>query len=129
MKRGAREQKGGGAALTASQRHHLEKRLLEERGRLVRALDRYKQGTRTSQTEGSGDVSAFPMHMADVGSDTADREFDAANAARQSAELAEIDAALSRLYNNPESFGRDERTGELIAFERLDIIPWARNRA
>jgi DnaK suppressor protein len=116
-------------ALTASQRKHLEQRLLEERARLVRALDRYKQGTRSTQMEGAGDVSAFPMHMADVGTDTADREFDAANAARQSAELAEIDAALNRLYNQPESFGRDERTGESIPFERLDLIPWARNCA
>jgi len=116
-------------ALTAAQRKHLERRLLEERNRIQRALERYKQGTRSTLTEGSGDVSAFPMHMADVGTDTADREFDAANAARQSVELAEIDAALSRLYNRPETFGRDERTGEPIPFERLDLIPWARNCA
>jgi DnaK suppressor protein len=114
-------------ALTKSQRKHLEGRLLEERSRLVRALDRYKQGSRATQTEGAGDVSSFPMHMADVGTDTADREFDAANAARQTLELAEIDAALNRLYNHPETFGLDERTGEPISFERLDIIPWARH--
>jgi DnaK suppressor protein len=116
-------------ALTASQRAHIERRLLEERARLVRALDRYKQATRSTQMEGAGDVSAFPMHMADVGTDTADREFDAANAARQTAELAEIDAALNRLYHRPDTFGHDERTGEPIPFERLDIIPWARNCA
>jgi DnaK suppressor protein len=116
-------------SLSAAQRQHLEQRLLEERARIVRSLDRYKQSTRSTQMEGSGDVSAFPMHMADVGTDTADREFDAANAARQSVELGEIDAALARLYNQPDKFGRDERTGEPIPFERLDLIPWARRCA
>jgi hypothetical protein len=29
---------------------------------------------------------------------------------------------------NTYSFGRDERTGEEIAFERFDLIPWARQR-
>jgi RNA polymerase-binding transcription factor DksA len=41
-------------------------------------------------------------------------------------ELEEIDAALKRLYHSPQDFGRDERTGHDIPFERLDVIPWAR---
>jgi RNA polymerase-binding transcription factor DksA len=41
-------------------------------------------------------------------------------------ELEEIDAALERLYHSPQDFGRDERTGHDIPFERLDVIPWAR---
>ena len=48
------------------------------------------------------------------------------NAERATAELTEIDAALDRLYNNPDAYGRDERTGQPIPFARLDIIPWAR---
>jgi RNA polymerase-binding transcription factor DksA len=47
---------------------------------------------------------------------------------RLSRELAEIDAALERLYRKPERYGHDERTGEEIPFERLDPIPWARAR-
>ena len=47
------------------------------------------------------------------------------NAARETAELAEIDAALERLYQRPEDYGRCERTGTPIPFERLDLVPWA----
>jgi len=112
--------------LTAANRKHLERRLLEERERLMRALARYHEESRGTLQEASGDVSAFRMHMADVGTDTADQEFDAANAARQTAELAAIDAALEQLYQRPEEYGRCQRGGEPIPFERLDVLPWAR---
>jgi RNA polymerase-binding transcription factor DksA len=112
--------------LTVARRKHLEGRLLEERERLVRSLERYTRETRDTVREESGDVSGFHSHIADIGTDTADQELDAANAARQTSELAEIDAALQRLYRQPEAFGLCERAGEPIPFERLDIVPWAR---
>ena len=113
-------------ALTRAQLKNLERRLLEERERVVRALSRYAEETRTTGREESGDLSAFRLHMADLGTDTADQELDATNAARQTTELAEIDAALERLYQRPEEYGRCERAGDPIPFERLDILPWAR---
>jgi RNA polymerase-binding transcription factor DksA len=112
--------------LALAQRKHLERRLLEERERVVRALARYTQASRDTGREESGEISAFRVHMADVGTDTADQEFDAANAARQSSELAEIDAALERLYQRPDDYGRCEHDGEPIPFARLDVVPWAR---
>jgi len=42
------------------------------------------------------------------------------------AALAEIDAALDRLYRTPKQFGVCEATGQPIPFERLEIVPWAR---
>ena len=57
------------------------------------------------------------------------REVDAQDVSRFTRELEEIGAALERIYGEPERFGRDERTGEEIPFERLDLIPWARERA
>ena len=112
--------------LTVARRKHLEHRLLEERQRLVRWLDRYTRDTRHSVREESGDISGSRLHLADVGTDTADQELEAANAARQTKELGEIDAALERLYGRPEDFGVCERAGEPIPFDRLDILPWAR---
>ena len=50
-------------------------------------------------------------------------------ASRETFTLGEIDDALRRLYRHPERFGRDEVTGEPIAFARLDLIPWARRSA
>ena len=113
-------------ALTATQRKHLEARLLEERTRVADALARYDRATRETLQQESGDLSAFHVHLADQGTDTADQELDAVNAARETAQLAEIDAALERLYKRPDEYGRCERSGQPIPFERLDLVPWAR---
>lgn len=98
-------------------------RLLEERERVTRDLARYHAQTEVSLREQSGELSSAPSEL---GTDTEDQELDAANAARQSLELEEIDAALERLYHRPDEYGRCEKTGEPIAYERLDLIPWAR---
>jgi DnaK suppressor protein len=113
-------------ALTVAQRRHLEQRLLEERKRVTQALARYAEETKESLQEETGDISTFHTHAADLGTDTEDQEFDAANAARQTKELAEIDTALEQLYKQPDAYGRCERAGEPIPFERLDVVPWAR---
>ena len=112
--------------LTTAQLKHLERRLLEERDRITRSLARYAADTRDSMQEETGEISNLRSHPADLGSDTADQELEAANAARQTNELNEIDAALERLYKRPGEYGRCERAGEPIPFERLDILPWAR---
>ena len=104
----------------------IERRLLEERARLSGDLSRYRAEAQVGLQEASGDLSAARLHMADEGSDTMDQELDASNAARQTGQLSEIDAALERLYQNPERFGICELDGKDIPFERLDIIPWAR---
>jgi DnaK suppressor protein len=116
--------------LTEKQRRHLEQRLQDERSRLRRDLDRVlrEQSTEDDQDR-AGDLSVVPVHMADRGTDTIDDEVDTANAERMSRELEEIDAALERLYRDPEHFGVAEDTGKPIPFERLDIIPWARTGA
>ncbi|MDQ6830324.1 MAG: hypothetical protein M3081_15815 [Gemmatimonadota bacterium] len=112
--------------MTEAQRTHLQKRLLEERARLERDLNRYRDGTRDTMQEQSDDLSHARLHPADEATDAFDQELDASNAVRQSRELAEIDAALERLYKDPDKFGLDENTGKEIAFARLDLVPWAR---
>jgi DnaK suppressor protein len=103
-------------ALTPKQRKHLEARLLEERTRVADGLGRYNRASRDTVQQEPGDR----------GTDTADEEEGVVNAARETAELAEIDAALERLYKRPEEYGRCERTGKPIPFKRLDLVPWAR---
>lgn len=113
-------------SLTKAQLEHFRKRLLEERERVTRDLARYHAETESSLRDESGELSAAPVHLADLGTDTEDQELDASNAARQSFELEEIDAALERLYHRPEEYGKCEKTGQPIPYERLDLIPWAR---
>lgn len=113
--------------LTAIQRKHLLKRLNEERDRVARDLAEFsKVESEDSLQERGGDLSRFPTHIADVGTDANEEEVDASIATRQSAELQQIDDAIDRITNSPDQYGICENTGEEIPFERLDIIPWAR---
>lgn len=117
------------AALTDGQRRYLERRLKEERERAQEILRRYDQTGEKDQEEDDGDLSHYPFHPADQGTDSYDQEMSAQLAQRASRDLEEIDAALQRLYESPERFGISEETGRPIPFERLDLIPWARTGA
>jgi RNA polymerase-binding transcription factor DksA len=114
-------------SLTAAQLDQLERRLKEERARALEDLNRtIAENSDGSEQDRSGDLTSVPLHMADRGTDTMQEELEASNATRLSRELADIDAALERLYSEPEKFGISEATGEEIPFERLNLIPWAR---
>lgn len=112
--------------LTNTQREHLEKRLRDERKRVLRALGRYENELATTEQDAAGDLTKYPLHSADEGTEMFDRELDAQESSRLTRELEDIDDAMERLYHTPEEFGRDERSGEYIPFERLNVIPWAR---
>jgi DnaK suppressor protein len=115
-------------ALSTKEQKHYEKRLREERERALKLLNRsVTDYSAATDQERSGDLTRMPLHMADVGTDTMQEELDASNETRISNELAEIDAALDRLYATPEKFGISEKTGKPIPVERLDTIPWARD--
>ena len=109
---------------------YFERRLLDERARVTDVLRRGRSDAGDEEArDQAGDLSAFPFHPADLGTDEMQRELDDAIATGETATLAEIDAALERLYRTPERFGVDETTGAPIPRERLDLIPWARTTA
>lgn len=113
--------------LSQEQRQHLGKRLQEERARLLGQLHAFEDDDADeSSQDQSGDLSKYPTHPADLGTDANTEDVELVIGTRMSQELAEIDAALDRLATTPEQFGLDEETGEPIPFERLDIIPYAR---
>jgi DnaK suppressor protein len=113
-------------ALNDAQRRHLEARLREERDRALALLRRYDERRASTQTAAAGDLSDYPFHPADHGTDSYDQEMETVLAERASRELEAIDSALHQLYEDPEHFGICDKTGEPIPFERLDVIPWAR---
>ena len=113
--------------LTQKQFEHLEKRLLEERARVQRDLADFSDGEADEEMrDRNSDLSQFPTHPADLGTDANAEEVDATIATRQTAELVLIDEALDRMRRTPELYGICENTGQEIPFERLEIIPWAR---
>src|SRR5256885_3979983 len=114
-------------SLTEQQREQREKRLPEEGERTLQVLNGILADTSSlTEQDAAGDLSKMPFHPADLATDEMNRELDESNATRASRELAEIDAALERLYKSPADFGVCEEDGREIPFERLDIIPWAR---
>jgi DnaK suppressor protein len=106
-------------------RDHLEQRLLQERQRAVKALERLDEETRIG-TEDDGDLTQYSQHPADDGTDTMEQEKALLLLGRSSERLAEIDEALRRLYKEPESYGRCEECDKEIELARLDVVPWAR---
>ena len=79
---------------------------------------------RKSQKEASGDISGYTYHMADVASDTYDREFSLGLASNERQSLYELDDALKRIEEG--TFGVCEECKSSIAKNRLKAVPFAR---
>lgn len=88
-------------------------------------LDRHtKETLQRSAKEDSGDLSGYSQHMADAGTDTFDRDFALSLVSNEKEALAEIDAAIERIFTN--NYGVCEITGQPIAKDRLEAIPFTR---
>lgn len=105
---------------------HFEQRLLEERKRLLHELGQASELFNSPEQERAGDITSYPFHMADQGTDTDEQEKQFLFASQEGRFLMQIDDALRRLYQSPETFGICENCGEPIDYERLDAIPYAR---
>ena len=87
----------------------LEELLLKDRERTVRKLSRF--AAEFVDTAGDGrrmERSTFTLHAAEQGTDTMEREKAFLFASEEGRRLAAIDAALRKLYREPETFGQCE---------------------
>ena len=105
---------------------YFEKRLMQERKRVLKELGHHDEIFNTSQQASDGDLSAYSFHMADQGTDAMEREKAFLFASQEGRFLWHIDQALRRLYKSPDTFGKCHNCGKDIAFERLDALPHAR---
>ena len=105
---------------------HFEKRLIEERRRVLKELGRADEAFGATPQSADGDLSSYSFHMADQGTDAMEREKAFLFASQEGRFLWHIDEALRRLYRSPETFGKCHQCGNDIAFERLDALPHAR---
>jgi DnaK suppressor protein len=111
--------------LTEDQRNQIEKLLLRERDQVVASIRQF-DATENDLREQAGELSLYRFHMADIGTETMEREKEFLFASRDGRRLWEVDEALRRLYREPERFGVCERCEQPIGFERLEVIPEAR---
>jgi DnaK suppressor protein len=98
-------------------------RLLEERRRVVDAIDNIH-----SENPGSlGDETEEPLfqdnHLGDIATATFEREMASTLEDNSTHVLGEIDAALARI--DAGTFGTCQACGGPVGEERLDALPWA----
>lgn len=105
---------------------YFEKRLLEERKRVLKELGHYDETFGNTPQDADGGSSTYSFHMADQGTDAMEREKAFLFASQEGRFLWHIDEALRRLYKTPEVYGRCHNCGGEIMFERLDALPHAR---
>jgi DnaK suppressor protein len=77
-----------------------------------------------SQKDASGDISGYTYHMADVATDTYDREFSVGLASNERQALYELTDALKKIEDG--TYGVCEECKSLIAKNRLKAVPYAR---
>ncbi|MDP2941606.1 MAG: TraR/DksA family transcriptional regulator, partial [Candidatus Omnitrophota bacterium] len=77
-----------------------------------------------SQKEASGDISGYTYHMADVATDTYDREFSLGLASNERQFLYELDDAMKKIDDG--AFGICENCKSPISKNRLKAVPYAR---
>ena len=99
-----------------------EKRLLEERARVLKQLGYYEDAFKQGDQASDGDLSSYSFHMADQGTDSIEREKAFLAASAEGRNLIEVYEALRRLYTG--DFGTCETCGEEIARKRLEAIPY-----
>jgi RNA polymerase-binding transcription factor len=113
-------------ALTKKQLAHLEKRLLDERARALKALGLFDNMAKSGREFGDSALAGYTDHMADQGTESQEREKAAVFATKEGRYLYRIEEALRRLYNDPKNFGKCHTCGAEVGFERLDALPHAR---
>jgi len=104
----------------------------------AKQLDQYKQSLIAKMYEILGDVSAMeeaafqssgelsnmPIHLADIGTDSYEQEFNLNLMAEERKILVEIQQALERIADG--TFGICEGLSIPIETNRLEAIPWTR---
>lgn len=112
--------------LKKKQLEHLEKRLLDERARALKALGLFDQRSQAGRDSSDSDMSSYTDHMADQGTEAQEREKAAAFATKEGRYLYRLEEALRRLYADPDKFGACHTCASDVGFDRLDALPHAR---
>jgi RNA polymerase-binding protein DksA len=109
--------------MTVTDTESFRRMLLEERGRVLRAIENLHNETPGSLEEATGEESSFDNHLGDTATVTYDREMDYTLEENSEAVLTAIEAALRRIEDG--TYGTCQRCGNPIAPERLEALPYA----
>lgn len=108
--------------LTEGERSQIEQRLLKERQEALEMLEQFDSESHDLRDR-AGELSIYDQHQADYATESQEQEKSFMLTSREGRRLYEIDAALRRLYQEPEKFGVCAQCGRDIGFARLEVIP------
>jgi RNA polymerase-binding protein DksA len=101
-----------------------KKLLLKKREEILNEINNIAKENLKSQKEASGDLSGYAYHMADMASDTFDRELSLNIASGEQEIIYEIDEALKRIEEG--KYGRCISCNKKIPVKRLTALPYAK---
>lgn len=101
-----------------------KQRLLALRARLRGDVHQLAESAlKKNRSEGNGDLSTMPIHMADLGSDNFEQEFTLSLMETEGVTLEHIEQALERIEDGV--YGTCDECGVKIPKARLEAIPYA----
>jgi DnaK suppressor protein len=111
--------------LTPEELNMFREMLIAKRNELLGTVTQLRDDAlHKSRQESAGDLSAMPIHMADIGSDNWEQEFTLGLLANENELLREIDEALQRMDQG--TYGVCLATNKHIQKRRLRVKPWAK---
>ena len=109
--------------MSALDTHLFRDRLLDERRRVVDAIDNLHAENPGSLGEETEEITYQDNHLGDIATATFDREMASTLEENSTHVLTEIDGALARIEEG--TYGTCLRCGKPIGQERLEALPWA----
>jgi len=98
---------------------HFHELLLQEKKKITKELDELE-----NKIDKPSNSSAYPWHMADIGTETADREEESIVITSLTKRILLIDEALENIQSK--KYGKCEKCGKLIDKKRLNAKPYAK---
>jgi RNA polymerase-binding protein DksA len=116
---------GNNKKISAKDLEHFKKLLLAKRREIIGDVNEmHDEALKNPRIDAAGDLSAMPIHMADIGTDTYQQELALGLMEGERKLLQQIDEALGRI--NQGTYGICLGTGKRISKARLEARPWAR---
>jgi len=123
VQRSKEDKKPGDRKLSEAELESYKNRLVALRARIRGDVSTMADGALShSRSEAAGDLSAMPLHMADIGSDNFEREQTLSFIQSDSKTLILIEEALARIKAG--TYGICENCGCAIPKVRLNVLPF-----
>jgi RNA polymerase-binding protein DksA len=112
--------------MTKKELDYFKKLLIEQKQKILDGIKHItKDALDKSQKDAAGDLSGYTYHMADVASDTFEREFSLDLASNEQDMLYDIEDALKRIESR--EYGFCILCEKKISKERLKAVPYAKS--